>query len=407
MTNPATSDGGGRLRGLAIVIATGCALMLGCDSNEGTLVTSSRDSLGIRISMSLLDDSTVVSQCRLAEAPSLRIGERMGDPDYELFDVVDGERLNDGRVLLLDRGSKDVRIFDASGAFLARLGREGGGPGEFRDPIEVALLGGDSIAVWDWRQRRISVYGIDDGFGRDISLVAAPANPTGHFEILANHFLLGFQLFRPAEGSELVEQGLLVVRFARDGSLVDTVQTLPYGRAGWIDAENRRFGRPLFESHGSFAASDSVLYSVTGRAASLEVLDADGELRTIIRWTPPDRSVTESDLEEFRSRQLQGAEPTERRLLEDWLDVMPAADSFPADDRVLPGAQGSVWIRLFQRPEEDSKTWWSFGADGTFHCSLTLPGDVEVLRFGPGSVLGALEDEFEVEYFVEWPFQTH
>lgn len=64
----------------------------------------------------------------------LEIGEVEGDDAYLFSRVVSVAEDPVGRILVVDRGASDVRVFDSDGGFLFRFGGEGDGPNEFRDP---------------------------------------------------------------------------------------------------------------------------------------------------------------------------------------------------------------------------------------------------------------------------------
>lgn len=64
-----------------------------------------------------------------------------------------------GRVFTISRSADQVLVLGDSGQVLARIGKPGEGPGEFRH-IRRALLGpGDSLFVVDWGTSRVTVYG--------------------------------------------------------------------------------------------------------------------------------------------------------------------------------------------------------------------------------------------------------
>ena len=61
-------------------------------------------------------------------------------------------------------------MFDPSGQFLHRVGRGGDGPGEFRSPVELAVLAGDTILVWDRGAQRLSWFSIEGALERERTL---------------------------------------------------------------------------------------------------------------------------------------------------------------------------------------------------------------------------------------------
>lgn len=50
-------------------------------------------------------------------------------------------------VFLLDQQLSEVKVFDSAGQWLRTMGREGEGPGEFRGPVDLALLPGGQVGV--------------------------------------------------------------------------------------------------------------------------------------------------------------------------------------------------------------------------------------------------------------------
>ncbi|MDE2984600.1 MAG: hypothetical protein OXU69_07830, partial [Gemmatimonadota bacterium] len=63
--------------------------------------------------------------------PEYQIGEVEGSEPYLFTRIAGARRLLDGRVVVLDRESCELRFFDGEGGFLERTGGRGEGPGEF------------------------------------------------------------------------------------------------------------------------------------------------------------------------------------------------------------------------------------------------------------------------------------
>ena len=90
---------------------------------------------------------------RCVVSESLTLGSIDGPDHLVFYQVEDAKRLPDGRIAVLNRGGQEVRMFGPDGSYLRSFGNRGGGPGEFRDPVELEILGNDSILVWDWAPR--------------------------------------------------------------------------------------------------------------------------------------------------------------------------------------------------------------------------------------------------------------
>ncbi len=116
--------------------------------------------------------------------PGLSIGTFQGDSLYQLFEVQGAVRLSDGRIVLANAGSGEIRVYGDDGRFLAAHGRKGEGPGEFQNPVLVGSLGGDTLVVVDQDLRRISLVGPDEGFLQAIRIsddIGGGAFPRGMF----------------------------------------------------------------------------------------------------------------------------------------------------------------------------------------------------------------------------------
>jgi len=90
----------------------------------------------------------------LSPTPTLTI-EDDGTPAKQ-FEVVTGVvRLASGHIAVANRGSNDVRIFDAGGRHVGTFGQTGAGPGEFRR-IELVGRSGDTAWFYDSNLRRVT-----------------------------------------------------------------------------------------------------------------------------------------------------------------------------------------------------------------------------------------------------------
>jgi hypothetical protein len=68
-----------------------------------------------------------------------------------------------GRIVFPDFSDRRVKVYDASGALAAVLGRAGGGPGEFAS-LMTAQAYHDSVVAYDMSGPRLSVFGPDGRF---------------------------------------------------------------------------------------------------------------------------------------------------------------------------------------------------------------------------------------------------
>lgn len=157
-------------------------------------------------------------------------------------------------------------------------------------------------------------------------------------------------------------------------------------------------GSPLFEARGVFAVEEQWLYLARGETAEVEVRDGSRRLHRLIRWNPPDRTVTPAEVELYRQRQLAGVSGGLRRLLEQRFEALPVVEQFPAVHRLEVDPTGRVWVQSYPRPASESQIWWAFDREGAYACELVLPKGLTVLEFGEDYLLARATDELDIEY---------
>ena len=69
---------------------------------------------------------------RISDEPSLSIGIVAGGGPDQFYGVMDATRLPDGRIVIANAGSSELRVFNPDGSHAATLGRRGEGTGRIR-----------------------------------------------------------------------------------------------------------------------------------------------------------------------------------------------------------------------------------------------------------------------------------
>lgn len=93
------------------------------------------------------------------------------EADEEFFGVVANAVLDEsGNSYFLDEQLCEVRAFDAQGNYLDTFGREGEGPGEFRQARDMVLLPNGRIGVIYGQRTRMATYDLDGTIGPDVTL---------------------------------------------------------------------------------------------------------------------------------------------------------------------------------------------------------------------------------------------
>ena len=130
-----------RIVPIALLAASaGCA-----EAEPDTEAFARRDSAGIEIVYSDKPAWTEGEAWKLSSEPILDIGTDIGDPDYEFGFAHGPVRLGDGRIVVADMQTNEMRFYDANGKFLMKAGGSGGGPGEFEQLYRLRKIAGDSL----------------------------------------------------------------------------------------------------------------------------------------------------------------------------------------------------------------------------------------------------------------------
>ena len=336
--------------------------------------------------------------------PSLSIGSVDSGEAYELFRVTDATLLADGRIVIANAGSGELKVFNADGSHSGTWGRQGEGPGEFSSgPGAVALWPGDSIAAPGGY--RVSLFEMDGNHGRDIALdvtLLGVVDPLPNGKIFASGSLL---LNRRATGSpDLIrsdtEWAVLDVDGTRDVSLgefpawEDWAVTMPDGSIG---EQTHPFGR-------------STVGTLWGNLLAIGVQDSyeikafapDGSLVRIVRRNGDPRKATQTELDEYFARLVAGRPAEVQTRMLNMVRDMPLVESHPAFEEIVADLAGYLWVREYRMFGEGDVVWTVFDPEGRIEGLVETPPGLEVFEIGEDYVLGLVEDELGVEYVQLW-----
>ncbi|MDX1390584.1 MAG: 6-bladed beta-propeller, partial [Acidobacteriota bacterium] len=147
-------------RGRAIPLAIVSTLAAGaCESDRAASSASLvSDSAGVEIVTSSAPAWSAGAGYHVSDDPITVVGGIDDDPSTSFGWISGAVRLSDGRLVVLDGQSQDLRVFDRAGNLLATWGRAGEGPGEFVRAFHVTSLPGDTVAVFDGGNARVTFF---------------------------------------------------------------------------------------------------------------------------------------------------------------------------------------------------------------------------------------------------------
>lgn len=303
--------------------------------------------------------------------------------------------MSDGRIVVLDQGSSQVRFYDSAGTFLGASGSRGDGPGEFRNAFGLWVTRGDTLWAGDYGAWQFEVFSPHGEWVRDVRPATYfPASPDIAVVLENGLSILGDFKSRWIRTSTYRPAQIDLVLHDEEGALVDTIATLDYGM--WRLATPSFAFHRLFESFPMASGSGRRLALGHGGVPEVQLFEAAGEglaLRRVIRFETPEREVTDADIALERKRVL-----AEYFELEGQGDAIPSADMVPAFTSLRVGRDGWIWIREHGRNvDEAPEMWLGFTPEGTIDCRLEMIESRQVFELNAGYALVLREDELGVE----------
>lgn len=376
-------------------------LFLGCDSDDTHVAFVVRDSSGVTIAESASPVWLEGDGWRVDPQPILDLTRSGDGPEHEFYRVRDAVRLGDGRYAVAL--PTELRVYSASGVHLATLGQEGEGPGEYLRIGGVARLASDSLAVFDYGLRRVTVYGPDWVVARVLRLPLDYPSIDGFASLAGGFVVKEFAPFTMETAPDRVGLGRIpvpVVLVSGTGELTDTIATAA-GYETVVVPREEGFAEyaPLLGRDSHLAAHGDQL--VIGDAIELgyTVSRADGRPVLIVRGAK-DLSLKADLVEaEIEARYGPTPSPGALRLLADF----PRPRRLPAYRALQVDAMASVWLaehrgRAVFESSRDPNMWEVFDSGGRWLGQVPTPGRFTVLEIGADYVLGVQRDELDVEH---------
>lgn len=335
MTRPITTARATRTRSAIPALAFSTVVFAACGAGDrdapGPVV---RDSAGITIVENTAPLWHENAAWSIDAEPEVEIGVLDGDPAYQLYHARDAARLSDGRIVVANYGTGELRYFDAHGRRMA-------------DSTLVRLEADRSLDNVQTGPRR-----------RPMKIVLH--SPAGHaLDTIAQ--LPGGESYALMERSE--------------NRVAISVYELPFGRSQ------------------SVAVADDRIAVSTGERYEITVLAPDSATRRLIRRAVPDRPVTAADIKAYKEAKLAGiADDDHRRRIQRVLADAPFPETMPHIDAILVDAGGRLWGRDYAPPAERDTTpqrWAVFDVDGRWLGTVATPTGLKIHESRPTIVAAA------------------
>lgn len=332
----------------------------------------------------------------------------LGGAGSDLFRVRGAFWLSDGSIVVANRGTNEIQVYDAHGSHLRSMGGHGEGPGEFSDVVSVSRLNGDSIAIWDTQQQRLTVLAANGSVASTV-----------RFSNVESSVLLGGRRLTVLPSTVIVSPSGVPVartnllqsrwRLGSDGLLRDSLPLFIYDRAGQEVARigpiagtehvirgRNSFARP-FGHRVYIAVSSQAIVVGSGKPATVRVFDFEGRLRHRLRFPVRRSPVTTREYQAWEERKAALFSPeTADRRRSIWRSA-PLPDTLPAYDALLVDGLDRLWVRMYPRAQDDDREWLVIDPDSLSARRVKVPRGAELLDARQGEVLLLLRDRLDVE----------
>lgn len=352
---------------------------------------------------------------------------RIGQPKVELSQLSRIAVSYRGIVAVVQHQDFNVRLFDSAGTLLTVLGRRGQAPGEF-SRMFGATVGwfGDTVWVFERSVGRMSFFGPDGKFLRvesDAALLLPPSDqPDGEardrrtsVEVMA----VGGGTIRAVSftpGTPMPAWlAITDAAIQRDGGLI-LVAADPQRKFTLVLGVVRDPVECTMRSGQLFAIiplCPKALYAVSPDGQRVATAHPTGRdtYRIEVVATTGDATPTIITQRVAPVRADQAAKDSIRKSLtagqtlpvdvQRWIDELPIPDWYPPVERVLLGADGTIWAKEHQDRGLPQR-WRVFNAWGRELRSVTLPGGVDVRWARLDSIWAVQEDADGAEELVRY-----
>lgn len=311
---------------------------------------------------------------------------------------------SNGLVIVSNSGTSEVLVFEGTGPYRRSVTQAGGGPSDLSrgslswGSLKLVPYRGDSVVVYDARQRKFVVFDGIGRFGRTIRVDSQPEFASRAFVVAGisanGDLVIGGTALppRPVQAREssqnrLVQDTIRLIRMAADGRVIwqsPPIEDDVYEVNSRVVA-GRNSGSATIISRGgtslptnrmpTVALGHRVVYHYSERSNELHIYDRSGVLAIRVR-----------------------------------LPAMPVPPALTAGNRekqslsMLGDYAGHAWIEVPRDSPRTSREWWVVSEQGQL-LGTVFTSRAEVLAVGPRHILARATDRDGVEVLRSCPLR--
>ena len=346
--------------------------------------SETHDSAGILIVENARPADTAMLDWQIGPEPVVTIGVVEGEGPLMLHRVGDATKLPDGRIVISETSSSELKVFDSTGTYLETWGGKGEGPGEFPSYMlqEVWSWPGDSIVAWYSPGWRVSVFDSEGNYARSF---LGPGVGQASWQVGRPSSARTDGTILTTLGQESADTALIEIRDGEGGL---------HASLGYHPAR-----KPLYFSRElRLSVWDDLVIVSSHDKYEFKAYAADGSLVRIVRRDYETRMPRAADILVSPTLRPEYRIPMEREMLR--VPQSQIAETFPAFSWVMADAAGYLWVKEYQPPREQRPVplWTIFNPEGRVLGFVETPVGMNIWEIGEDYILGHIEDELGVEY---------
>lgn len=381
---------------LALGSSSGCSPS---ESNAATMWSGTVDTLANgTVLVSNPSDGVWGSETAWRVIEEVRIGTLEGDGPDMFGGIGSIEVAENGNIYVYERQALELRVFGPTGEHIRTVGREGGGPGEFKQVIGMDWAPDGTLWMVDPGNNRISVFDTSGAYvtsHRTIGNYIISPWPGG-FDTTGAFYNYGIDT--EAEP----EEQFVMVRYNANMEPADTFQVPRYdaGDAFFeLRARNSFWRMSIPFTPGmrwELARTGDIWFGVTGDYRLFKT-NLDGDTLRVVSREHESIAVTEADIERelegFDDFLREGGKVDRSRIPA----VKPAFRTFFLDDA------NRLWVMPMTSNADEGRLLDVFDSEGRYLGRVQLPFVIQrypTPLFRNGRIYAVTRDDLEVPYVV-------
>ncbi len=344
----------------------------------------------------------------VGDDPLVQIGSTDGPMEYLFRDIGSIRMTDEGMIVVPDRGTNVIRMYDRHGRHVRSFGRVGGGPGEFLALWDAWLSArGDTLFAWDVLGRHISEWSLATGFLATSRLaVDFEPFPLGRFAdgtFLVENEITGY----PTVAGDIAETQGIVYRLSREGNGPLELLRMPWAAlAAGVDSRDGVgvlvTGQP-FRAPPRVAVKGDAFFITDGQRYVVYKYSSAGVLLDSLALADEPPVIREEERTAWIDRNVAGTPKGLRTGVRRFLSSLTLPERHAGFTQIIVDDAGYVWSKVGLASSDSASIWAVFDKGGAFVGRTTTPAGFTPEIVGDDMVVGKMVGELDVQSVVILP----